>query len=71
MDCAQWEVVWILLACCEPQEVKLWASRGQQQVEREPALGDVEGVKYCWEAGAGVGLVPRLVSSRRGHHVPP
>lgn len=40
-------------------------------MERETVLSDMEGVKYCLGAGAGVGLFPRLVSSRRGHHMPP
>lgn len=30
-----------------------------------------EGVKHFLEAGAGVALIPRLVPSRRGHHMPP
>lgn len=32
---------------------------------------DREGVKYFLEAGAGVALIPGLVPSRRGHHIPP
>lgn len=40
-------------------------------METETALNDTDRVKYCVEVGAGVGLFPRLVSSRRGHHMPP
>lgn len=32
---------------------------------------DREGVEYFLEAGAGVALIPGLIPSRRGHHMPP
>lgn len=55
---------------CDAFPCLLWTAGGgawgQQQVE-----SDRKGVKYFLEAGAGVALIPRLVPSRRGHHMPP
>lgn len=42
-----------------------------EQVERETAPSDVEDVKGCLRSWGRSGLFPRLVSSRRGHHMPP